>query len=274
MAKKRKSTLKSGRTKKKARRANTDSTGSERLGKTIIGLVFAGLLLAGIAFVGLGAYRSAVNSSFFDLKAVKVVGVERSSEEDIRKIVLANSEKSGVWESDIAAIRQKIETLPFVKTASVSLDLPSGIRVEVLERVPVAIVRLDEGDRLVDETGMILAPVTKAEPDLPFAMRGWDRSKSANALDDNLARIKLYRKMIEDWRSFGLAKRVKEVNLSSLREPNAVIEDSGRPINVFLAKDDLAKSLKSALEAVAGKGEKVQAVNAAGVSPVLEYLNN
>lgn len=274
MAKKRKSTLKSGRTKKKARRANTDSAGSERLGKTIIGLVFAGLLLAGIAFVGLGTYRSAVNSSFFDLKAVKVVGVERSSEEDIRKIVLANSEKSGVWESDIAAIRQKIETLPFVKTASVSLDLPSGIRVEVLERVPVAIVRLDEGDRLVDETGMILAPVTKAEPDLPFAMRGWDRSKSANALDDNLARIKLYRKMIEDWRSFGLAKRVKEVNLSSLREPNAVIEDSGRPINVFLAKDDLAKSLKSALEAVAGKGEKVQAVNAAGVSPVLEYLNN
>ena len=80
--------------------------------------------------------------------------------------------------------------------------------------------------------------------------------------------------MVEDWKDFGLAKRVKEVNLANLREPNAVVEDSGRPINVLLAKDNLAKGLKAALEAVAGKGEKVQAVNAAGIYPILEYLNN
>jgi len=271
---KRKGTHKSNRTKKKARRSNIDPAAGERLGKAIIGIVIAGLLLAGIGFVALGAYRSAVNSSFFDLKAVNVVGTERASADDIRKIVLASSEKTGVWESDIAGIRQKIETLPFVKTAAVSLALPSGVRVEVVERVPVAIVRLDNGDQLVDDTGMFLAPVTKAEPELPFAMRGWDTSKSANALDDNLARLKLYRKMVEDWKDFGLATRVKEVNLANLREPNAVIEDSGRPINVFLAKDNLAKGLKAALEAVAGKGEKVQAVNATGVSLKLEYLNN
>ncbi|HQZ82535.1 MAG TPA: FtsQ-type POTRA domain-containing protein [Pyrinomonadaceae bacterium] len=271
---KRKRTLKSNRTKKKARRSNIDPAAGERLGKAIIGIVVAGLLLAGIGFVALGAYRSAVNSSFFDLKAVNVVGTDRSSADDIKKIVLVSSEKTGVWESDIAGIRQKIETLPFVKTASVSVALPSGIRVEVVERVPVAIVRLENGDQLVDDTGMFLAPVTKAEPELPFAMRGWDRSKSANALDDNLARLKLYRKMVEDWKDFGLATRVKEVNLANLREPNAVIEDSGRPINVFLAKDNLANGLKAALEAVAGKGEKVQAVNAAGIYPILEYLNN
>ncbi|KXK03345.1 MAG: polypeptide-transport-associated domain-containing protein [Acidobacteria bacterium OLB17] len=272
MAKGKKS--KSSRTKKKARRSNVDPQLSESIGKAIVGTVVVLLLLAGIGFLAFNAYRSAVNSSFFDLKAVKIVGTDRSSEEDIRRIVLAGSEKTGVWESDIAGIRQKIETLPFVRSASVSLALPSGIRVEVVERVPVAIVRLDNGDQLVDDSGMLLAPVTKPEPNLPFAMRGWDRSKSPNALEDNLSRIKLYKKMVEDWTDFGLATRVKEVNLANLREPNAVIEDSGRPINVFLAKDNLAKSLKAALEAVAGKGEKVQAVNAAGIYPILEYLNN
>ncbi|HMM80599.1 MAG TPA: FtsQ-type POTRA domain-containing protein [Pyrinomonadaceae bacterium] len=274
MSKRRKSTLKDNRSKRKGRRSNAESAASEKLGKTIIGVVIAGVLLAGIGFVALAAYRSAVNSSFFTLRSVRVVGTERASEDDIRRIVLASAERSGVWESDIAGIRQNIEKLPFVKSASVSRELPSTIRIDVVERIPVAIVRLNNSDQLVDETGMILAPATKAEPGLPFAMRGWDTSKSANALDDNLARIKLYRKMVEDWQSFGLASRVKEVNLSSLREPNAVIEDSGRSINVFLAKDDLAKSLKAALEAVAGKGDRVQAVNAAGISPILEYLNN
>ncbi|MBS1770159.1 MAG: FtsQ-type POTRA domain-containing protein [Acidobacteria bacterium] len=274
MSKRRKSTLKDNRSKRKGRRPNADSAASEKIGKTIIGVVIAGLLLVGIGFVAFTAYRSAVNSSFFTLRSVRVVGTERASEDDIRRIVLASAERSGVWESDIAGIRQNIEKLPFVKSASVSRELPSTIRIDVAERIPVAIVRLNNSDQLVDETGMILAPATKAEPGLPFAMKGWDTSKSANALDDNLERIKLYRKMVEDWQSFGLASRVKEVNLSSLREPNAVIEDSGRSINVFLAKDNLAKSLKAALEAVAGKGDRVQAVNAAGISPILEYLNN
>lgn len=274
MSKRRKNSLKDYRSKRKGRRSNADSAAGEKLGKTIIGVVIAGMLLAGIGFVALAAYRSAVNSSFFTLKSVRVVGTERASEDDIRRIVLASAERSGVWESDIAGIRQNIEKLPFVKSASVSRELPSTIRIDVAERIPVAIVRLNNSDQLVDETGMILAPANKAEPGLPFAMKGWDTSKSANALDDNLERIKLYRKMVEDWQSFGLASRVKEVNLSSLREPNAVIEDSGRSINVFLAKDNLAKSLKAALEAVAGKGDRVQAVNAAGISPILEYLNN
>ena len=274
MAKARKSTVKSSRAKKKSRRTRTDARSSERLGKTVIGVVIAALLLGGIAALAVAGFRTAITSSFFDLRRVKVVGVERSNEEDIRRIVTANSQRTGVWNTDIAAIRQKVETLPFVKTASVSVALPSDIRVEVIERVPVAIVRLDNGEQLVDETGMILAPVKGPEPDLPFAMRGWDQSRSANALQDNVARIKLYRKMVEDWREFGLASRVKEVDLKDLREPNAIIEDSGRSISVLLGKDNLAKSLKSALEAVAGKGEKVQAVNAAGLYPILEYLNN
>jgi hypothetical protein len=78
--------------------------------------------------------------------------------------------------------------------------------------------------------------------------------------------------MIADWGEFALAKRVKEVNLSDLQEPQATVEDSGSKISITLARDDLSKSLKSALEAVAGKGDRVKSVNAAGVYPVLEYI--
>ena len=54
----------------------------------------------------------------------------------------------------------------------------------------------------------------------------------------------------------------------------AVIEDTGRTIAITVAKDNLAKSLKSAIEAVAGKGEKIRSVNSGGVYPVIEYMGN
>jgi hypothetical protein len=91
-------------------------------------------------------------------------------------------------------------------------------------------------------------------------------------MPDNLARLKLYRKMLDEWKQFDLTSRVKEVNLANPREPVAVIEDSGRSITVTLAKDNLGKSLKTAIEAVSGKGARVKSVDAEGIYPVLQYL--
>ncbi|MEP6945235.1 MAG: FtsQ-type POTRA domain-containing protein [Acidobacteriota bacterium] len=246
----------------------------QKYGRLVVPTIIAVCLLGGIAFFGMMGYRTASASNFFAVRSVDVRGVDRAPGDDIKKIVLANTEKTGVWLADLPTLREKIEKLPFVKTAAVSMALPSGIRVNVLERVPAAIVRLSSGDFLVDADGVVLAPATKPEPSIPFVMRGWDEAKTEKAPAENLLRIKMYRKMLEEWRDFGIADRVKEVNLADTRDPQAVVVDSGRPINITLARDNLAKSLKSAIEAVAGKGEKVKAVNAESVSPVLEYLGN
>ena len=117
----------------------------------------------------------------------------------------------------------------------------------------------------------MLAP-PKDEDSSLITINGWDESKTERATRDNAARIKLFQKMIDDWGEFGLAKRVKDVNLSDLQEPQATVEDSGSRISITLARDNLSKSLRSALEAIAGNGERVRSVNAAGVYPVLEYI--
>jgi len=230
--------------------------------------------LIGIGFIGLLGYKSATASSFFKVRIVEVNGVERSQSDDIRRIVTSGAEPTGVWHADLAEIRAKIEKLPFVKTAAVSMALPAGIRVNVVERVPVAIVKLAGGDYLVDSEGVVLAPAAKIEASIPFVLRGWDESKTDKANPDNLARLKLYKKMLDEWKGIGIADRVREVNLADLRDPAAVIEDTGRTIAITVAKDNLAKSLKSAIEAVAGKGEKIRSVNSGGVYPVIEYMGN
>ena len=104
-------------------------------------------------------------------------------------------------------------------------------------------------------------------------LKGWDEAKTEKAAADNLARIKMYKKMLEDWKQFDLESRVKEINLADLKEPKAVVEDSGRQIYISLAKDNFGRSLKTAIEVVAGKGAKIKSVDAAGVSPAIQYLD-
>lgn len=232
-----------------------------------------GVLLACLVFLGLLGYRTATASGFFVLKNIDVRGTERTSADDIRRVVAASIEKPGVWNADLADIRAKVEKFPFVKAAAVSLVLPAGIRVNVTERIPTAVVHLKSGDFFVDAEGSVLSSASANDKDFPFVLQGWDEAKTEKAMPDNLARLKVYRKMLDEWKQFDMVSRVKEVNLANLREPIAVVEDSGRAITVALASKDLGKSLRMAIEAVSGKGARVRSVDASGIYPVLQYLD-
>lgn len=276
MAKKKTSSKsRSGSTKLRARRTSSRvrrEAAVSGLSRIVLPLAISGILLACIAVFGFTVYQNATGSEFFRARTVDVRGTERTPVEDIRRVVSSEIEKPGVWNADLGEIKAKIEKFPFVKTASVSRMLPAGIRVDIVERIPAAIVRLSAGNYLVDGDGVILTAATQADKSFPFVLQGWDESKTEKAGPDNLARIKIYKKMLDEWKQFDLVSRVKEVNLGNPREPIAVIEDSGRPITVTLAKDNLGKSLRTAIEAVSGKGSKVKSVDAEGVSPVITYL--
>ena len=244
---------------------------AQRFGSFVAPLAISGVLLACLVFLGLLGYRTATASGFFILKSIDVRGTERTSADDIRRVVSASVEKPGVWNADLADIRAKVEKFPFVKSAAVSMVLPAEIRINVTERTLAAIVHLKSGDFFVDTEGIVLSSAQANDKDFPFVLQGWDESKTEKAMPDNLARLKVYKKMLDEWKQFDLASRVKEVNLANPREPLAVVEDSGSAITVTLANKDLGKSLRMAIEAVSGKGAKVRAVDAGGIYPVLQY---
>jgi len=238
----------------------------------VIPLAILGILGAGIGFFAFSGYQTATASSFFTVRSVNVRGAERTSADDVRRLVIAAAEKPGVWNADLSDIRVRIEKFPFVKSAAVSRVLPGGIGVNIVERVPAAIVHVTSGNFLVDGEGVMLGAASANDKQFPFILQGWDESKTEKAGPENLARLKIYRKMLDEWTQFDLASRVKEVNIANPREPAAVIEDSGRAISITLARDNLGKSLKTAIEAVSGKGAKIRSVDAEGVYPVITYL--
>ncbi len=246
---------------------------SQSFGRFGLPLLLCCVLIFGLAVLGVFGYRTATESNFFKVRSIDVRGNEKTPAEDIRRIVASEVERPGVWNADLADIKLKLEKFPFVKSAAVSRMLPAGIRVDVIERTPAAIVHLRSGDFLIDGEGAILSGAVGNEKDFPVVLYGWDEAKTERAPADNAARLKLYKKMLDEWRQFDLVSRVKQVDLSDLKEPTAVVEDSGRPIAIMLAKDSLGKSLKTAIDAVTGKGNKVKSVNIGSGYPVIQYLD-
>ena len=219
-------------------------------------------------------YRTVTASSFFDVKKIEVRGTKRVSREEVEKIVRLESEKNGVWNADLQKIREEIEKTNFVKAATVSRILPDGIRVNITERNPKAIVRIEGGDFWADEDGVILVLAGKDEARPPFFIQGWNREKSESAQEENKERVKIYLDMLNEWQEYELARRVKAVDLSNIREPKAITVDSGESVAIELENENFANRLKDGIKAIAGRGTNYQAVNIEGQKMVLVPRSN
>jgi cell division septal protein FtsQ len=224
------------------------------------------ICLGGLGYLG---YQNVAASDFFDVKHVDVVGVQRASKDGIENVVRMETERSGVWRSDLVALKAKIEKIPFVKTASVTRVLPGGLRIQIVERQPVALVTRSGREYLADSDSEILALAEGPQENLPFAMTGWDETKSEKAMKDNAERLKIYQRMVAEWRAANVLSRVQHINLTDLREPRAVISDSGTTVSIAVGRENYGENLVKGIKAIVGKGNMFEAVNLVGNNMIL-----
>ena len=259
------------KTKRPVRKVKSGGTsaGGRLIGQFALPLVICICLAVCLAALGFLGYQRVAASDFFDVKKVAVVGSERSSRQSIEAIVRTETERSGVWCADLQELKAKIEKLPFVKTVSVTRVLPGGLRVQVVERQPQAIVSRGGREYLVDAEGEILAESDSREENLPFAMIGWDDAKTERAWKDNLERVKTYQKMVGEWRVANVLSRVETINLTDLREPRAIIADSGKSVSIAVGRENFGENLMRGIKAIVGKGDMFEGVNLVGNNMIL-----
>lgn len=269
---KRGKTRKSNTTAKRPRRTTANRRrNSGAFTNIFVPLFFIVGILFCLGFLSFMGYRTVTASAFFDVKKIEVRGANRASKDDIERIARSYTEKSGVWNTDLKAIKEDVEKITLIKTAVVSRILPDGLRVNVIERVPRAVVRTGAGDFWADEDAMLLGEVGKDEARPPFVLRGWDEAKNERAAKDNRERVKIYGKMITEWQDYELAKRVSAVNLADLREPQAIVQDSGETVTIILANENYKNRLKSGLEKIAGRGREVKSIDVSSNSERLAF---
>lgn len=240
-------------TQKPARRESGGEAFSARL-RVLLGYVPAFLKLALAIVIGVlvfAGYRAAASASFFQLRTVEVQGTSRLQPAEIQALVRQSVNSTGVWQADLNGVTERIERLPWVRTAVVSRVLPDGIRVRITERAPRAVTRTSAGRfRWVDEDAALLGEMQPTDQLPAFFMRGLNDEDSESARAENRERVAKFLELQQAWDAAGLSERVSEVNLMDLRDVRAQLAGDNSQIEVRLGSKDQAQRLKGALKAL------------------------
>lgn len=99
------------------------------------------------------------NSDLFRITSVEVVGTEHVSREAVLALASVPPDATLLrFPADEVATR--VETDPWVASVAVSRVFPSGMRIRVTERVPVAVVDAGASFMLIDGGGVVIATAT------------------------------------------------------------------------------------------------------------------
>jgi len=127
----------------------------------IIKLVFYSLLLPSLIVVGFKVYNLTLNSEFFNLRQITILGNHILNRDDI----IDNTSLlygTNIFSIDLATIRAMTKSSPYIKQLYVRRELPASIIIELVERKPLAIIDHKNSSFLIGEDGMLLEKFTEA----------------------------------------------------------------------------------------------------------------
>lgn len=107
----------------------------------------------------------------FRVQHVQPSGVERLNVATVYERALSRQDLA-MTSVDTEELRQELLRLPWVQDARVSRQLPSTLRVDIVERQPHAVLARPDRLMLIDATGVELEPIARAEADEYMLIEG------------------------------------------------------------------------------------------------------
>ncbi len=135
--------------------------------------------------------------------------------------------------------RRQLEQLPWVERATVMRLLPDQIRVSVVERQPVAFVRMGQQIGLVDANGVLLTmpAALMAQRHYSFpVVTGFD---AHDTLASRKARMAVYQRLLAELDSNGqqLSEQISEIDLTDLADAKVLMPEQGGDILAHFGED-------------------------------------
>ena len=182
-----------------------------------------------------------LGSSRFDLSgpdSVILTGNRFVSQADIANAIGAGAEPN-LFRLSLNDARREVESIPWVKSASLRRVFPNHLEVEVTERTPVAYVNTGNGLKLVDAEGALLEKPADAFFDFPV-IAGIDSSMAAAG---RKARLALFDRFEQELKSQvdGAGWLVSEVDLSDDEDLKALLVQGRETILVHFGNRDFGE---------------------------------
>jgi len=212
------------------------------------------LFVIAMLFVG---YRALAGSALFELKKVEVNATQPDLRAQIEQVVRKTVGQTRVLDIDIAEIKENVEGIRRVRSASVARVLPDALSVRIEERKPAVLVRRSSDSIVwIDEDGIELGDISEIKPEssgndshIPPIAKGFSEgSRSTGAAAEDRQRIELYR---EIERAFSQGPNavwnlVDEIDLTFTR--NITIRLIRPPVTVVVGSTDFRNRFDMALQ--------------------------
>lgn len=165
----------------------------EQLQRIFLWLIIAAALVAAwfiasisgaSALVQAQISQSAANAGF-EVRHVRVSGVERMNEDRVYERVVSQRNEP-MPDVDVITIREELLELPWVKDARVSRQLPGTLAIDIVERVPHAVLQRPDHLVLVDVEGNELEPINRTDIGDRLVISGPGAVRQVKQLDNLL----------------------------------------------------------------------------------------
>ncbi|MEP6091522.1 MAG: FtsQ-type POTRA domain-containing protein [Erythrobacter sp.] len=153
-----------------------------------VGIAFVIANLAGVPAMAERQVALLASDAGFEVKHVRVTGTDRMDEQQIYARALAQKDRP-MPAVELEALREELRELPWVKDARVSVQLPSTLAIDIVERKPHAVLEKPDRLMLIDAAGVELEPVAKDQTGDKMRISGPGAAKQVAPLETLLASV-------------------------------------------------------------------------------------
>jgi cell division protein FtsQ len=203
----------------------------------VAALISAGALLA----AGIVVRNFLVRDAHFRVAGAASIQSTGLSEVNRADVLPVFGEDIGrnIFYVPLKARRKELEAIPWVQQATVMRYLPNRLAVSIMERTPVAFVRVGSQIELADADGVLLTmpPVMMAQHHYSFpVITGIDAKDSAAS---RKARMAVYQRFLNELDKTGqhLSAQVSEIDLSDPEDLRATMPEQGSDILAHFGDD-------------------------------------
>ena len=205
-------------------------------------LALGGLVVAALLWLGDQTVRYAHEAEAFAIRAIIIEGNHQLEEIDVRRAARLQI-GSNIFEVSAENARNHLLQHPWIEEATVVRKLPGRVRIDIVERKPVALVALDQL-YLVSEEGAVFKRLGVDDPvDLPV-ITGIASEQFYDDFDYRTAVLLRSMALLQDYEGAGLSTRepVSEIHFEGANGIELFVGDDG--MNVRLGNGQHRQKLR------------------------------
>ena len=197
-------------------------------------IVIAATALAIFGGVTLGLYRYATTSWRFRIESsddIETAGLHNVSRAQVMEVMGADIGRN-IFKVSLDDRRKQLEEIPWVESATLMRLLPAKLRINIVERKPVAFVRMRSKISLIDANGVVM-DMLRGQTKYSFPVLATTGDEPVSTL---AARMKIYAAVVKDLDSEGAnySRDLSEVDLTDPDDAKVTVEDPNGALVVHL----------------------------------------